>query len=102
MRLTHVQEERARQGREVELDVQNDEEDTEKAVPVAHFQELTRIGHDGRREQEPCGHSYEALAQGHIFEDGPIGEPAELLEQCAADEEGLVAVNDQLRSCIGD
>lgn len=71
VRLTHVQEERARQDRDLEFDVQNDEEDTEKAVPVTHFQELTRIGHHGGRAQERPGHGDEALAKGDIFKDGP-------------------------------
>ena len=53
MRLTHVQEERARQGREVEFDVQNEEEDKQEAEQDTYFQELTRVGH-----------GYETLATG--------------------------------------
>jgi hypothetical protein len=78
----------------VEFDVEDDEEDAQKASPDAHFQKLAGFGHDGRRGQERRGHGYEALAKGHNFEDGPIGEPTELLEQCVTDEESLVAVND--------
>jgi hypothetical protein len=44
--------------------VQDDEEDKQEAEPDTYFQELTRVGHDGRREQEQPGHGYEALAKG--------------------------------------
>ena len=64
VRLTQVQDERARQGREVEFDVQDEEEDTQEAEPDTYFQELTRVGHDGRRERERRGHGYGALAKG--------------------------------------
>ena len=92
--LSDVLEEGARQHRQVEFDVENDEEDTEEATPDAHFQKLAGIGHNRLREQKRCGYGYKALAKGHIFENGPIGKPAELLEQCAADEESLIPVND--------
>ena len=91
----HVLEERARQHRQAEFDVEdNQEEYAQKAAPDAHLQKLAGIGHSRLREQKRCGCGYAALTKGHIFENGPIGEPAELLEQCAADEEGLVAIND--------
>ena len=74
--------------------MENDEEHAEKAAPDAHLQKLSGVGHDGGREQERRGYGYEALTEGDIFQDRLIGKPAELVEQCAADEEGLVAVND--------
>ena len=92
--LSDVLEKGAGQHRQVEFDVENDEEDTQKATPDAHLQKLSGVGYDGRREQERRSYGYKALAKGHIFEDGPIGKPAELLEQYTADEEGLIAVND--------
>lgn len=48
--LPNVLEEGARQHRQVEFDVENDEEDTEEATPDAHFQKLSGVGYDGRRE----------------------------------------------------
>jgi hypothetical protein len=63
VRLTYVQEERARQGREVEFDVQDEEEDTQEAEPDTYFQQLTRVGHNVRREQDRGGHGYETLAK---------------------------------------
>lgn len=84
----------AGQYRQAEFDVEDDEEYAQKAAPDAHLQKLSGVGHDGRREQERRGHSYEALAKRHVFEDRPIGKPTKLFEECAADEEGLVAVND--------
>ena len=74
--------------------MENDEEHAEKAAPDPHLQKLSGIGDDGRREQERRGHGDETLAEGHIFEKRPIGKPTKLFEQCAADEEGLVTVND--------
>ena len=48
--LPHVLEKGAGQHRQVEFDVENDEEDTEEATPDAHFQKLSGVGYDGRRE----------------------------------------------------
>ena len=74
--------------------MENDEEHAQKAAPDAHLQKLTGVSHDGRRKQKRRGHGDKALAKGHIFEDGSIGKPIELLEQCAADEERLISIND--------
>lgn len=78
----------------MEFDVENDEEHTQEAAPDSHLQKLAGIGHDGGREQKRRGHGDKALAKGHIFKDGPIRKSTELLEQCTADKESLVAVND--------
>jgi hypothetical protein len=74
--------------------VENDEEHTEKLRQTPIFKHLRGVSHDGLREQERCGHRYKTLAKGHVFEDGPIGKPTKLLEECATDKECLVAVND--------
>ena len=91
--LSDVLKERAWQDRQVELDVEDDEEDAQEAFPDAHSQKLPRIGHDGRRQEQRGGDTDETFAEGHVFEDEPIGKASELIEQCAADEEGLVAVD---------
>ena len=64
--------------------MENDKEYAEKAAPDPHLQKLSGIGDDGRREQERRGHGDETLAEGHIFEERPIGKPTKLFEQCAA------------------
>lgn len=48
--LSDVLEEGAGQHRQVEFDVENDEEDTQKAAPDTHLEELAGVGYDGRRE----------------------------------------------------
>ncbi len=50
--LPDVLEERAGQHRQVELDVEDDEEYSEKASPDPHLEKLSGVCHDGRREQE--------------------------------------------------
>ena len=91
--LSDVLKERAGQDRQVELDVEDDEEDAQEAFPDAHSQKLPSIGNDGRRQEQRGGDTDEAFAEGDVFEDRLIGKASELIEQCAADEEGLVAVD---------
>ena len=91
--LSDVLKERAGQDRQVELNVEDDEEDAQEAFPDAHSQKLSRIGNDGRRQEQRGGDTDETFAEGHVFEDRLIGKASELIERCAADEEGLVAVD---------
>ena len=91
--LSDVLKERAGQHRQAEFDVEDDEEDAQEAFPDAHSQKLSRIGNDGRRQEQRGGDRDEAFARGHVFEDRVIGKASESIEQCAADEEGLVAVD---------
>ena len=91
--LSDILKERARQDRQVELDVEDDEEDTQEAFPDAHSQKLPSIGNDGRRQEQRGGDADETFAEGDVFEDRLIRKTSELIEQCAADEEGLVAVD---------
>ena len=92
--LPDILEERAGQHRQVEFNVENDEEHAQKATPDAHFEKLAGVGHDGRREKKGFRDLDQFFAKGHIFEDGPIGKSTELLEQCAADEKRLISIND--------
>jgi hypothetical protein len=78
--LPDILEERAGQNRQVEFDVENNEEHTEKASPDTHLQKLAGVSHDGRREKEGFRDLDQFFAKGHIFEDGPIGKSTELLE----------------------
>lgn len=78
--LSNVLEERAGQHRQVEFNVENDGEHTQKAAPDSHLQKLAGIGHDGWREQKRRGYGDKALAKGYVFEYGPIGKPTELFE----------------------
>ena len=91
--LPDVLKEGAGQDRQVELDVEDDEEDTQEAFPDAHSQKLPRIGNDGSRQEQRGGDTDETFAEDHVFEDRLIGQASELIEQCAANEEGLVAVD---------
>ena len=86
--------ERARQHRQVKFDVENDEEDAQKTSPDAHLQKLSGVGHDGRREEKGFRYFDEFFTEGDIFKNMLTGKAIEPFEQCAADEEGLVAVND--------
>ena len=92
--LSNVLEERTGQHRQVEFDMEDDEEHAEKAAPDSHLQKLAGIGHDRRREKKGFRDLDQFFTKGHIFENEPIRKSTELLEQCAADEESLVAVND--------
>ena len=91
--LSDVLKKRARQDRQAEFDVEDDEENAQEAFPDAHSQKLPRIGNDGRRQEQRGGDTDETFAEGHVFEDRLIGKASELIEQCAADEEGLVTVD---------
>ncbi len=92
--LSNVLEERAGQHWQAEFDVEDDEEHAEKASPDSHLQKLAGIGHDGCRKQKRRGYGEKALTEGYVFEYGPIRKSTELLEQCAADEERLISIND--------
>ena len=48
--LPDIPEEGARQHWQVEFDVENDKEDTQKAAPNTHLKKLSGVGHDGLRE----------------------------------------------------
>ena len=91
--LSDVLKKRAGQDRQAELDMEDDEEDAQEAFPDAHSQKLPSIGNDGRRQEQRGGDADETFAEGDVFEDRLIGKASELIEQCAADEEGLVAVD---------
>lgn len=78
--LSNVLEERAGQHRQVEFNVENDEEHAQKATPDAHFEKLAGVGHDGCREQKRRGYGDKALTEGYVFEYGPIGKPTKLFE----------------------
>ena len=64
----------------MKLDVKNDEEHTQKAAQDSHFEKLAGVGDNRWREQKRCGYSDKALAEGYVFEYGPIGKPTELFE----------------------
>ena len=72
--LPHIPKEGARQDRQAEFDVQDNQEHLQKAAPDAHFHELAGIGNDRGREQDRIGHPDDFFTEGHIFEDGLIGE----------------------------
>ena len=91
--LSDVLEESPWQHRQAEFDVKNNEEHAEKAAPDAHFEKLAGVSHDGRREEKGFRDLDQFFTKGHIFENRPIRKPTELLEQCAADEECLVSVD---------
>mgnify|MGYP006955970785 CR=1 FL=1 len=91
--LSNVLEERAGQHWQAKFDMKDDEEHAEKAAPDSHLQKLAGVGHDGWREQKRRGYGDKTLAEGYVFEYGSIGKPTELLEQCAADEECLVSID---------
>ena len=74
--------------------MENDEEHAQKAAPDAHLQKLSGVGHDGLRQEEGIRDLVEFFTEGDIFQNTLAGKAPELFEQCAADEEGLVAVND--------
>src|ERR1043166_2268610 len=93
-RLADVTEKGAWQRRQAPLNMKDDAEDTDEALPDAHFQKLTSIGHHGRSENKGLRHFDEPFTESDIFENRLIGKSAEAFEQCAADEEGLVAIND--------
>src|SRR5262245_19901751 len=93
-RLADVTEKGVRQRRQSPFNMKDDAEDTDEALPDSHFQKLTGIGNDGRSEKKGLRHLDEPFTEGDIFENRLIGKPAESFEQCAADEEGLVAIND--------
>ena len=72
---------------------EDDEENAEEDFPDAHSQKLPSIGNDGRRQEPRGGDMDETFAEDPVFEDRLIGQASELIEQCAANEEGLVAVD---------
>src|SRR5512138_1487259 len=93
-RLANVTEKCAWQCGQSPFNMKDDAEDTDEALPNAHFQKLTGIGNHGRSEEKGLRHLDEAFTEGDIFENRLIGKPAESFEQCAADEESLIAIND--------
>ena len=78
--LSNVLEKCAGQHRQVEFNVENDEEHAQKAAPDAHFEKLAGVCDNRRREQKRRGYGDKALTEGYVFEDGPIGKPTELFE----------------------
>ena len=92
--LSNVLEERTGQHRQVEFDMENNEEHAQKAAPDAHFEKLAGVCDNRRREQKRRGHGDKALAESYVFEYGPIGKPTELFEQRTADEKRLISIND--------
>jgi hypothetical protein len=73
--------------------MEDDEENAEEAFLDAHSQKLPSIGNDGRRQEHRGGDTDETFAKGDVFEDRLIVKASGLIEQCAANEEGLVAVD---------
>ena len=92
--LSNVLEERTGQHRQVEFDMENNEEHAQKAAPDTHFQELSGVSHDGLRQEDGFRYLDEFFTEGDIFQNTLAGKPTELLEQRAADKEGLIAVDD--------
>ena len=90
----HVLEECAGQHRQAEFDVEDDQEHPQEAAPDAHLQKLSGVGHDGWNQEEGFRYLDEFFTEGDILQNTLAGKATELLEQCAADEEGLVAIID--------
>ncbi len=92
--LPHILKEGAGQHRKAEFDVEDDEEHAQKAAPDTHFQELSGVSHDGLRQEDGFRYLDEFSTESDIFQNTLAGKPTELLEQRAADKEGLIAVDD--------
>lgn len=92
--LSDILEEPARKDRQTEFNVKDDKEHAEKAAPNAHFQEFPGIRDNGRREENRSGFCDQPLTKRHVFEDWLIGKSSELFEQCATNEQGLIAIDD--------
>lgn len=92
--LSDILEEPARKDGQSEFNVEDDKEHTEKAAPNAHFHKFPGIRDNGWREEYRSGSCDQLLTKRHVFEDRLIGKPSELFEQCEANKQGLIAIDD--------
>ena len=74
--------------------MEDNQKDPEEAMPDTHFQKLTGVGDNWRREQQRSRDLDQPLTEGDVFKNRLVRKFTELLKQGAPDKERLVTVDD--------